>query len=94
MAAMNINITMGSVSTSTVKNGPSAGSKYTKSRAIAHFANGDKEVTVMAFGEQRESIRRSLRKDTNFNVSAVWDGRNVLKLLGPGREADAPAEAA
>ena len=94
MAAMNINITMGSVSTSTVKNGPSAGSKYTKSRAIAHFANGDKEVTVMAFGDQRENVRSALRKGARSDFIAVWDGKNVLKLLDMAPEVPAEAEAA
>lgn len=93
MASMNVNITMGSVSTGTVANGKSAGSKFTKSRSIAHFSNGDKEVTVMAFGEQRDSVLSSLRKGRNITVSAVWEGRNLLKILGPARERAAPAEA-
>jgi len=91
--AMNVNITIGSVSTKTVQNGKNAGQKYMASRSVAHFGNGDKEVTVMAFGENRESVLRDLRKGRTSTFSAVWDGKNVLKLLGPARETAAPAEA-
>lgn len=90
---MNVNITMGSISTGTVANGKSAGAKFTKTKAIAHFSNGDKEVTVMAFGEQRESVLGSLRKGRNATLNVVWEGRNLLKILGPARERAAPAEA-
>lgn len=86
---MQISITMGSVQTKTT----SKGAKYTLSQgATAHFSNGDKEVTVMAFGEQRDSIVGSLRKGRKTTFTAVWDGKNVLKLLGP--QAEPAAEAA
>ena len=87
---MQIAITMGNVQTkNTVK-----GAKYSLSQnATAHFSNGDKQVTVMAFGEQRETVLGALRKGRKTTLTAVWDGKNVLKLLGPQRE-EAPAEAA
>ena len=88
---MQITITMGSVQTKTT----SKGAKYTLSQgATAHFSNGDKEVTVMAFGEQRDSIVGSLRKGRKTTFTAVWDGKNVLKLLDLAPEAPAEAEAA
>ena len=46
----------------------------------------------MAFGEQRDSIVGSLRKGRKTTFTAVWDGKNVLKLLGP--QAEPAAEAA
>ena len=91
---MRVSITIGSVSTSTTQNGKNAGQKYTKSKSIAHFSNGDKEVTVMAFGEQRDNVLGALRKGRRTEFSAVWDGKNVLKLLGLAPEAPAEAEAA
>ena len=89
---MRVSITMGSVSTSTTKNGANAGTKFAQSKATAHFANGDKEVTVMAFGQQRENVLSALRKGRRNDFTAVWDGKNVLKLLDMAPKA--PAEAA
>ena len=88
---MQIAITLASISTGTIAKGPSMGQKFTTSKgATAHFSNGDKPVTVMAFGAQRESVSKLLRKGKKVTVTAVWDGKNVLKILGPQR-VDAPA---
>ena len=90
---MQTTITLGSISTGTISKGPSAGRKFTKSEgAIAHFGNGDKEVTVMAFADQRDSVLKLLRKGRKVTVTAVWEGRNLLKILGPAQPA-ATAEA-
>ena len=87
---MQVKITMGNVATRTTKKG----AKYAISQnAVAHFSNGDKELTVMAFGDQRESPAKRLRKNAQTTFTAAWDGKNVLKILGPQKE-DAPAEAA
>jgi len=89
---MRVSITMGSVATSKTVNGKNAGQKFAKSKAIAHFSNGDKEVTVMAFGAQRENVLGALRKGRRNDFTAVWDGKNVLKLLDMASEV--PAEGA
>ena len=91
---MRVSITMGSVKTSKTKNGANAGTKFTQSKAVAHFSNGDKEVTVMAFGAQRDNVSAALRKGTRSDVIAVWDGKNVLKLLDMAPKVPAEAEAA
>jgi enhancing lycopene biosynthesis protein 2 len=89
---MQIAITLASISTGTIAKGPSMGQKFTTSKgATAHFSNGDKPVTVMAFGKQRDSVSKLLRKGKKVTVTAVWDGKNVLKILGPQR-VDAPAD--
>ena len=92
---MQVTITLASVTTGTVSKGPSKGQKFSTSKgATAHFANGDKPVTVMAFGAQRDSVAKLLRKGKKVTVTAVWDGKNVLKVLGPRQEAAPAAEAA
>ena len=88
---MQIAITLASITTGTIAKGPSQGQKFTTSKgATAHFGNGDKPVTVMAFGAQRDSVAKLLRKGKKVTVTAVWDGKNVLKILGP-QKVDAPA---
>ena len=47
-----------------------------------------------AFGAQRDSVAKLLRKGKKVTVTAVWDGKNVLKVLGPRQEAAPAAEAA
>lgn len=89
---MRVSITMGSVSTGTVAKGKSTGAKFTQSKAVAHFSTGDKDVTVMAFGQQRENVLGALRKGRRNDFIAVWDGKNVLKLLDMAPEV--PAEGA
>ncbi len=92
---MQVTITLASVTTGTVTKGPSKGQKFSTSKgATAHFSNSDKPVTVMAFGAQRESVLKLLRKGKKVTVTAVWDGKNVLKVLGPRQEAAPAAEAA
>ena len=91
---MQIAITLASISTGTIAKGPSQGQKFTTSKgATAHFSNGDKPVTVMAFGAQRDSVAKLLRKGKKVTVTAVWDGKNVLKILGPQKVAEPAAEA-
>ena len=41
-----------------------------------------RNVTIMSFGAQRESLKSSLRKGRTINVNAVFDG-GVVKLLSP-----------
>jgi len=93
---MQVTITLASVTTGTVGKGPSKGQKFSTSKgATAHFSNGDKPVTVMAFGAQRDSVAKLLRKGKKVTVTAVWDGKNVLKILGPQQVvAEAAPEAA
>ena len=92
---MQVTLTLASVTTGTVSKGPSKGQKFSTSKgATAHFANGDKPVTVMAFGAQRESVLKLLRKGKKVTVTAVWDGKNVLKVLGPRQEAAPAADTA
>ena len=89
---MQITLTLASITTGTISKGPSMGQKFTTSKgATAHFGNGDKPVTVMAFGAQRESVAKLLRKGKKVTVTAVWDGKNVIKILGPRQAAPAPA---
>lgn len=85
-------ITLGSVSTGTIANGKSAGQKFSKSRVTLNKKDGtSREVTAMAFGAQRESVAKLLRKGKTVTVSAVWDNR-TLKIIGPRRERPAAAE--
>ena len=92
---MQIAITLASISTGTIAKGPSQGQKFTTSKgATAHFSNGDKPVTVMAFGAQRDSVAKLLRKGKKVTVTAVWDGKNVLKILGPQKVAEPAADVA
>ena len=92
---MQIAITLASITTGTIAKGPSMGQKFTTSKgATAHFGNGDKPVTVMAFGKQRDSVAKLLRKGKKVTVTAVWDGKNVLKILGPQKVAEPAADVA
>lgn len=88
------NITFGSVETKTIQSGPSAGQKYATSRAVLNKKDGTtREVTVMAFGAQRESVAKLLRKGKTVTLSAVWDKR-IVKIIGPRRQPKAKAAAA
>jgi hypothetical protein len=66
--------------------------KYAYGKATLATKNGPREVTIMSFGKQRESVSRYLRAGRNVDVSAVFDG-GVVKILGPARKA-AEAKAA
>jgi len=86
------NITLGAVSTKNTATGKNAGQKYSVSRAVLNKKDGTtREVTVMAFGKQRDSVARLLRKGKTVTVSAVWDNR-TLKIIGPRRERKAAAQ--
>lgn len=86
------NITLGAIQTGTTQKGE----KYTTSRGstLNKKDGSSRPVCVMAFGAQRDSVAKLLRKGKTVTVTAVWDG-GVLKVIGPRREpAAAPAEAA
>ena len=70
----------------TVETRQSANGKgdYTYAKATLHKKDGtDKaNVTVMAFGAQRDSVKRFLVAGKTVEVTATWDGAG-LKILGP-----------
>jgi hypothetical protein len=41
-----------------------------------------RDVTIMAFGAQRDAVKSFLRKGRTVTVTAVFDG-GVVKILGP-----------
>ena len=57
---------------------------YTYAKVTLHKKDGtDKEgVVAMAFGAQRDSVKRFLVAGKTVEVSAIWD-RGTLKILGP-----------
>jgi hypothetical protein len=52
-----------------------------------------RDVTIMAFGPQRESVKSFVRKGRTVKVTAVFDG-GVVKILGPQAAPKVAAEAA
>ena len=91
---MQTTITLGAITTAATTKGSNIGSKYTVAKgSIMHTKDGtEKPVTVMAFGAQRESVLKMLRKGKKVTLTTVWDGKNVLKVLGPQQDAPAAAE--
>jgi hypothetical protein len=52
-----------------------------------------RDVTIMAFGPQRDSVKSFVRKGRTVKVTAVFDG-GVVKILGPQAAPKVAAEAA
>ena len=68
--------------------------KYTYGKATMLKKDGStREVTIMAFGAQRDSVKSFLRKGRTVRVTAVFDG-GVVKILGPQAAPKAEAAAA
>jgi hypothetical protein len=64
---------------------------YTYGKATMLKVDGStRDVTIMAFGAQRDAVKGLIRKGRTVKVTAVFDG-GVVKILGP---AQAPKAAA
>ena len=55
---------------------------YAKGQILKQDGTTRDNVTFMAFGAQRDSVKSSLRKGRTLDVNAVFDG-GVVKILGP-----------
>jgi hypothetical protein len=56
---------------------------YTYGKATMLKKDGStRDVTIMAFGAQRDAVKSFLRKGRTVTVTAVFDG-GVVKILGP-----------
>ena len=57
---------------------------YTYAKVTLHKKDGSDKtgVVAMAFGAQRDSVKRFLVAGKTVEVSAIWDGGS-LKILGP-----------
>ena len=94
-----LKVRLGSVETKTASNG----NKYSTIReSRAFYKNGNEaDITVMAFGKQRDSVISKLRKgktitvtaSKTITVTATFDSPTVLRILGPAKQAK-PAKAA
>lgn len=86
-----LKVRLGSVETKTASNG----NKYSTIReSRAFYKNGNEaDITVMAFGKQRDSVISKLRKGKTITVTATFDSPTVLRILGPAKQAK-PTKAA
>jgi single-stranded DNA-binding protein len=86
-AIIQLKVRLGSVETKTAVNGQ----RYSTIReSRAFYKNGNEaDVTVMAFGKARDSVRSLLRKGKTVTVTAQFDGKNLLRILGPAKTAKA-----
>jgi hypothetical protein len=66
---------------------------YTYGKATMLKKDGStRDITIMAFGAQRDSVKGLLRKGRTVTVTAVFDG-GVVKILGPKAEPKPAQEA-
>jgi hypothetical protein len=91
---MQLTVTLAAIHTGITATGKNEGQPFAKSqKATAHFKGGDKEITVMAFSPVLQTVADQIVEGAKITVTAVWDGKNTMRIIGPARAA-APAEAA
>jgi hypothetical protein len=91
---MQLTVTLAAIHNGIVSKGKNEGQPFAKSqKATAHFKKGDKEITVMAFSPVLQTVEDMIVEGSKITVTAVWDGKNTARIIGPARE-PAPAEAA
>ena len=87
------NITLKIVSLETRTSETKGKYTYAKVDILKKDGTTRENVTMMAFGAQRESVAKMLRKGRKLTLSCVFDG-GVLKVLGPQRAPKAEQAAA